>query len=311
MDPLPCRTCGYASANEECPLCGHAPRERSLLAPPARGLSRALEGFRALGHGFRLLATTPRTKRLLVPPFLLSSAAFALVFAWAWSAISGVLHSLEQGLEARLDELPALLRPVAGWLVHTGALLATSKLLALLALILLASVVCLWCFSVVYEAFCGPFLDAVQARFEERWFGKDPRAELEERGERPGAARRVRREIATAWTSLKASALALFVLLAFLWVKFLPLVGVPLFAVVAGFATALSLLDIPFSRRRWPLRRRLAFLASRLPEWLSFGIASGLVFVVPFLGPLVGVPAASIGGLWLFVRLDKSGLRRR
>jgi len=309
MDPLPCRTCGYHSATEACPLCAHAPRERSLGAPRASGLARLFEGFRALGHGLRLLLTTPRTKRLLVPPFLMSSAVFALVFTWAWSWISGVLGALDRDLAGSLEHMPSILRPVVGWLVHTGALLLSARVLAFVALALTASVVFLWCFSLVYEAFCGPFLDSVQARIEGRWFGHDPRERLEEAGLRPSLARRVRREISTWFTSIKASLLALCVLVAFIWVKFLPLLGLPLFAVVAGFATALTLLDIPFSRRRWTVRQRLVFLRANLPEWISFGIASGLCFVLPFIGPLVGVPVASVGGLWLFVRLDKSALR--
>jgi uncharacterized protein involved in cysteine biosynthesis len=309
MQPLPCRTCGYHSSSEDCPLCAHAPREASLRAPQARGFARLFVGFRALGHGLALLLRTPRTKRLLVPPFLLSGAVFALVFAWAWSWISGALRALDEGLEARLEDLPALLRPIVGWLVHTGTLLGSAKLLAFLALGLLASLVFLWCFSVVYEAFCGPFLDAVQARIETRWFGLDPRARLEDGGAPERLGRRVRRELGTWWTSIKASLLALCVLILFLWVKFVPLLGVPLFAVIAGFATALTLLDIPFSRRRWTLRQRLAFLRSHLPEWISLGFASGLCFVVPIVGPLVGVPVASVAGLWLFVRLDKSALR--
>jgi len=309
MQPLPCRTCGYHSATEECALCAHAPRDPSLRAARARGAARLLEGPRAIGHGLRLLLSTPRTKRLLVPPFLLSTAAFALVFAWAWSLVSGVLRTLDQGLEANLQNLPRFLEPSVAWLLHTGALLVSARVLAFCVLVLLASLVCLWCFSVVYEAFCGPFLDSVQARIEQRWFGADPRARLEEAGQRPPLAARIGRELSTLWTSIKASLLALFVLLAFLWVKFLPLFGVPLFAVVAGFATALTLLDIPFSRRRWSLRQRVAFLRAHLLEWLALGIGSGLLFVVRFLGPLVGVPVASIAGLWLFVRLDKSELR--
>jgi uncharacterized protein involved in cysteine biosynthesis len=309
MIPLPCKTCGYHAASEACPLCAHAPREPSLRAPRARGFARLLEGFRALWHGLRLLATTPRTKRLLVPPFLLSATAFALLFAWTWSWIAGALRALDQDLEGSLAELPALLKPVVSWLVETGTLLTSAKLLAFLVFALAASLVFLWCFSVVYEAFCGPFLDAVQARIETRWFGLDPRAALEDGGAPERLASRVRRELGTWLTSIKASLLALFVMLFFLWVKFLPLVGVPLFAVVAGFATSLTLLDIPFSRRRWTLRQRLAFLRSNLPEWISLGVASGLCFVLPFVGPLVGVPVASVGGLWLFVRLDKSGLR--
>jgi hypothetical protein len=42
---------------------------------------------------------------------------------------------------------------------------------------------------------------------------------------------------------------------------------------------------------------------------LTFGVVASLVFLVPVMGPVVMVPAASIGGLWLLVRLDKDGLR--
>lgn len=309
MIPLPCSTCGYHCATEECLLCAHAPREASLLAPRARGIARFWEGFRALGQGLRILSTTPRTKRLLVPPFLISSAAFGLFFVWIWSLISGVLRALSAGLEARLDDLPALLRPSIAWLVHTGALLVSARVLAFLVLLLAASLLFLWCFSVLYEAVCGPFLDALQARLETRWFGRDPRAQLEHGGTPERLAQRIGRELGTWFTSIKASLLALLVLLGFLWLKLLPVVGLPLFAVVAGFATSLTLLDIPFSRRRWTLAQRLAFLRANLPEWISLGVASGLCFVLPFAGPLIGVPIASVGGLWLFVRLDKTPLR--
>jgi len=309
MHPLPCRTCGYHSETDACPLCAHAPRERSLQAPRARGLARLFEGFRALGHGLRLLLTTPRTKRLLVPPFLMSSAVFALAFVWAWSWISGALGELDRDLAGSRERLPALLESVVGWLVDTGALLLSARVLAFLALALTASLVFLWSFSVVYEAFCGPFLDSVQARIEARWFGHDPRERLEEPGLKPSLARRLRRELSTWFTSIKASLLALLVLVLFIWVKFLPILGLPLFAVVAGFATALTLLDIPFSRRGWGVRQRLVFLRANLPEWISLGIASGLCFVLPIIGPLIGVPVASVGGLWLFVRLDKTALR--
>ena len=38
---------------------------------------------------------------------------------------------------------------------------------------------------------------------------------------------------------------------------------------------------------------------------------ASLLFLIPVLGPLVMVPGASIGGLWLLVRLDKDRLRPR
>jgi uncharacterized protein involved in cysteine biosynthesis len=78
---------------------------------------------------------------------------------------------------------------------------------------------------------------------------------------------------------------------------------------VAGFATALTLLDIPFSRRGWSVSQRLQFLVHHLPGVLALGIVTSLVFVVPLFGPLIGVPCASLGGQWLLCRFDKNRMR--
>jgi uncharacterized protein involved in cysteine biosynthesis len=93
--------------------------------------------------------------------------------------------------------------------------------------------------------------------------------------------------------------------------KFIPFVGPILFGAAAGFATAISLMDIPFSRRRWSMSQRLSFFTGNLLPLVAFGSVAGLVFLIPLFGPILMVPAASIGGLWLVVRLDKSKLRVR
>lgn len=120
----------------------------------------------------------------------------------------------------------------------------------------------------------------------------------------------VRREGAMLWTGLEASLLAGLLLLLCLPLKFIPFVGPVFFGVIAGFTTAVSLLDIPFSRRRWSLGLRARFLLANPGAVTSFGAIAGLLFIVPILGPLAMVPAASIGGQWLVCRLDKSRLRR-
>jgi uncharacterized protein involved in cysteine biosynthesis len=116
-------------------------------------------------------------------------------------------------------------------------------------------------------------------------------------------------QLRTLFVSLKASALAGVLLLFFFWVKFVPVIGLVLFGMLAGFCTAISLLDIPFSRRRFGLMQRIELLIAHFPAVIGFGAVAGLFFVVPLIGPLVGVPAASIGGLWLICRLDKNVLR--
>ena len=120
----------------------------------------------------------------------------------------------------------------------------------------------------------------------------------------------VRLEGGTLWVSLKAAALAGAILVLGLPLKFVPGVGFLLFGLVAGFTTAVSLLDIPCERRRWSLRQRLAFLGHHLPAIAAFGCVSSLLFVVPIVGPVLMVPAASVGGLWMIARLDKEFLRR-
>ncbi len=119
----------------------------------------------------------------------------------------------------------------------------------------------------------------------------------------------IRIEGGTLWVSVKAALLAGLVLLVFFPLKFVPGVGYLLFGGVAGFTTALSLLDIPFSRRQWSLRQRLAFLLRHVLAIVPFGLVASLLFVIPFVGPALMVPAASVGGLWMLCRLDKDFLR--
>ncbi|MAE29797.1 MAG: EI24 domain-containing protein [Planctomycetota bacterium] len=119
----------------------------------------------------------------------------------------------------------------------------------------------------------------------------------------------VRVEGRTLLVSVKAATLAGLLLVAFIWVKFIPGIGPALFVTLAGFTTALSLLDIPFSRRGWPLAMRLAFLRRNFLPAVAYGIVAGLFFLLPVVGPILMVPSASIGGLWMLCRLNKNNLR--
>jgi uncharacterized protein involved in cysteine biosynthesis len=121
----------------------------------------------------------------------------------------------------------------------------------------------------------------------------------------------VKLESHTTWVSIKASIIAGALMVFFFWLKFVPFVGYFLFGGLAGFATAVTLLDIPFSRRQWTLRQRLQFTLQHFFPTVAFGVVAGLFFVVPILGPLLAVPAASIGGQWLVCRLDKNSMRPR
>ncbi len=113
------------------------------------------------------------------------------------------------------------------------------------------------------------------------------------------------------WVSLQATLLTAVLLLLALPLYFVPVVGYFLFAAVTGFATAVGLLDIPFERRGWSLRQRWRFLGRNLLPFLAFGISAGLLLAIPVIGPVLMVPSASIGGLWLICRLDNGFLSER
>lgn len=121
---------------------------------------------------------------------------------------------------------------------------------------------------------------------------------------------RVGVEVRTLAVSLQASAISMMLLVFALPLLFVPVIGYPLFGIAAGFTTAVSLLDIPMSRRRWSFGLRVSFVFHHLPAVLTYGIVASLVFMVPIVGPLAMVPVASVGGLWLVCRLDKSCVRR-
>lgn len=362
MAVLPCPLCGYDAPGCECDHCGRTARETSLAAPPPGPATELLEGLWALPRGLGYLLRTPRTKRLLVPPLLLTLAAFAALLAWLSERLQALLEA------ARLGD-PGLLGPgegwwtrVARWIVEHGLLAWTASLGAWTLFVLAAGVVGYYTFSIVFEALAGPFLDELQARLEARWFGADPRAAIERPTDIPtrrcatlsalaalpalgflalawrlegpaswlallgipgsfAAAGRLDREYGKwlAWVacvegrallvSVEAAALTGVLLLLFLPLQLVPGIGWALFVPAAGFATAITLLDIPASRRQWSLRQRLRFVRLHPLALTAFGAVAGLLFAVPLVGPLLMVPAASIGGQWLLCRLDKNGLR--
>jgi len=112
------------------------------------------------------------------------------------------------------------------------------------------------------------------------------------------------------WASLQASVVTGLMILLALPLYFVPAVGYFLFAFVCGFGTAVGMLDIPMERRGWKISMRLRFILGNLPALVCFGMVAGFLLAVPIVGPILMVPSASIGGLWLLCRLDKSRLAR-
>jgi uncharacterized protein involved in cysteine biosynthesis len=345
-----------------CPSCGLAPREPSLAAnvPTWRGV-RA--GLAAVPRGLGFLMTTRGVKRWIVPPAILTFAAFGAATWWLYVLIDGWIERLKLAAQSPVSlDAPWIERALA-WLFTNSVLIWIAELGGIFLVIAAAALAMLWTFSLVYEVISGPFLDEIHGRIEKRWFGIDPRNERERPSgiDAPEIARisriagavsallviaaflleggaacavalagpvlafavagvarrdygrwlawRLRLELRTLAVSLEASALSGLMLLFAIPVLFVPLVGYPLFALAAGFTTAISLLDIPMSRRRWKLSLRIAFLFQHLPAVLAFGTVASLLYMIPIVGPLAMVPAASVGGLWLFCKLDKTALQ--
>jgi uncharacterized protein involved in cysteine biosynthesis len=287
----PCPICGYETNASACPHCRGAPREASLAGPPPRGLAAIWAGARALPRGFGILLTTRRTKRLLFPPLVLTIVLYSIGFlvAWRLGASTWRAHVVSEPWRT---------------LAEAGTFVVAAIVFAF---------VFAWTFTIVYQVVATPFYDAIQGRVEARWFGADPRATIVRAREAGLTTTKKwllfsRDQTRSLIVSLEASVVALLILLLFVWILLIPFVGSPTFGAVAGFASAIALLDIPFSRREWPLSRRLRFVFTNIGAVTALGLATSLVFLVPFAGPIVGLPSASIGGQWLLVRLDKSRL---
>ncbi len=359
----PCPLCGYSAPGQTCPHCSLRSTDPSLLNPPSDPLTAMLDGFRAVPTGLYLLMTTRGVKRLLVPPVILTLAAFAWIFYLLWSFLWSLVDAAKLSDPSLLKIETEWVRDAAEWLITHGIVIWSAKISGVFLVGFAGFLLSMWIGSIVYEAIAGPFLDEIHGRFEKKWFGVNPRDEIERPTALPtsrcallsvlagvpafslivlwwltsgivawfflllspvpfialgmlipdygvwlGWVARV--EGRTLWVSVKASLLAGLLLVPALLIKLVvPVVGVILFAIFAGFATALTLLDIPFSRRQGPLGKRMQFLLRNFPALVSFGFVSGLLYTVPLFGPLLMVPAASIGGLWLVCRLDKNSLR--
>lgn len=361
---IPCPVCGYDAPEASCRHCRGAPNEPTLRGAPPRGWKAALAGIQALPMGAWILLKTPRVKRWIVPPVLLTFVAFGVLLG---GALEGAHALVAQMRRAGPDELAA----DAGWLAKgmhaaagSGVVMGIVEGSALVLTFVVLVFVAVWTFSVVYEAIGGPFFDTIQGRIEVRWFGKDPRETLQPHAEIAAAratwttvacavaaialvvaffawsspfawllllglpapfvvasrrdpsygawlARTVGTEARSLLVSLQASIVSLVIMALLVWTYFIPFVGYPTFSAIAGFAASITLIDIPCSRRGWTLGQRLLFVFGNFVPVLLLGVATSFVFIVPILGPIVGIPCASIGGQWLLCRLDKSSMRPR
>ncbi|MFT7668419.1 MAG: hypothetical protein ACI8X5_001111 [Planctomycetota bacterium] len=362
LHATPCRLCGYDAPDLDCPHCGHESTSPSLTDKHVGWMRGMIDGLRAVPNGLFILASTKGVKRFLIPPVILTSIVFFVMFWWAMGIVDLMVEAVSIDDISSLGLEEGWFKIAVVWMLEHGIASGLARVSGFFLWFVVSSIVALYAFSVIYEALAGPFLDEIQGRIEEKWFGNNPRNALHRPTDLPvrscvlysliaGVAAIslaislwllsplawwiilpiaslpffvasvangeygkwlgwvIRIEGHTLWVSVKASFGVLVLLVIFLPLKFVPLIGFPLFMAIAGFATAITLLDIPFSRRGWSFLKRMQFMVHNAVPLTAFGAVSSLVFLVPIIGPIVMVPAASIGGLWLIVRLDKDSLR--
>lgn len=255
-------------------------------------LARAIEWMFTAGWAM-LAARATSVIAFLVVGSLVWWYAFSLVFEAVAGPFLDEIHGTLEGRWYGADPRASMERPRGlDSRTVTRTTLFAGLLGALLAFAALRGLDGGWKWLAI-PAFVLPFIAwGVVVPAYGRWLGWFLRVE-------GGAAR----------ASLLASLLTALILLFALPLYLVPVVGWWLVGIIAGFATAIGLLDVPFSRRGWGLAQRFAFLRANAAALTVYGFTAGLVFAIPFIGPVLMVPAASVGGLWLFARLDKGPIR--
>ncbi|KQP57785.1 EI24 domain-containing protein [Agreia sp. Leaf283] len=244
-------------------------------APARSVVRRFFDGTAYLGRGLKMWGSDPR--------LMLFGALPALIVAAVYLAALIVLFvnapALAEWATPFADEWPE------GW--RTAVRIA-----AIIAFVGLGSLLVVYTYTAITLAVGDPFYEKIWRNVENRLGGIQNEIEVP-------FWPSVRRGILDAMRILVATAaigLGLFVL------GFIPIVGqtvVPIAgAAVAGWFLALELTGKAFDARARSLKDRRRALAAIRPTALGFGVASYLVFLIPF-GAVFVMPAAVAGATLL------------
>ena len=233
---------------------------------------RFLGGVRLLGAGLRMWITDPRIMLLGAVPALIVTAVY----------IGGVVL-----LASHLDGIAEAVTPFADeW--DEGAR-TTVRAAATLAMLAAALLVFVYTFTTVTLAVGSPFYERISRKVEARLGGIDSPVEL------PfwrGVGRGILDSVRILLTTLGVAVLLLFF-------GFIPLVGqtlVPVFAALAGgWFLALELTAFSFEARGFTGSAKRRTLSADRATTLGLGVATYLVFFIPFAAVIV-MPAAVAGG---------------
>ena len=241
---------------------------------PVREFSR---GVGDLGRGFRFWVTSPRLMLLGALPALIVGAVWVALLVWLLTSGDGVAAAVTPFADGWTDPWRAGVRVLAG-----------------LALLVVSLVVAALSFTAVVLTVGDPFYERISRAVEVR-LGDAP-AERDE-GIAAGLLRAAKDGLRLLLASLGVGLLVLLLGL-------IPVAGAPVAAVVGavlgGSLLAVELTGTPFDARDRTLRARRAALRTNRARTLGFGVATYLLFLIPF-GAVVVTPAA-VGGAVLLTR---------
>jgi len=236
-----------------------------------------LRGVGDLGRGFRFWSTTPRLMLLGAVPALIVGAIWIALLVALLSSLDGITVALTAFAERWGAGLRALLEVAVG-----------------VAVLVLAVVVGALTFTAVVLTVGDPFYERISRSVEERL--GDPPAPRNEPVVR-GVLRAARDGLVLLLTSL------LIGLVAFL-LGLIPVAGPVLAAVfgavAGGWSLAVELTGTPFDARGFRLGERRRILRRSRARTLGFGVATWILFLVPF-GAVIAMPAA-VGGATVLTR---------
>ena len=232
-------------------------------------------GVGFVGKGFRTYATSPRLMWLGVLPALIVGLVYAAAIVI---------------LAMNLDGIVTAVTPFA----HGWSLEPLVRIVAGLSIVVISVIVLVYTYVAITLAVGDPFYERIWRAVESR-LGEAP-ADRKEGFWKPlgrGVGNGIQLLLATIAVSIIVFALG-----------FIPLVGQVLAPVLGaffgGWFLTLELTGYAFDARGLRLRDRRRFLGARRSRTLGFGVATYLLFLVPF--AVIFVMPAAVAGATLLAR---------
>jgi CysZ protein len=236
-----------------------------------------LRGVGDLGRGFRYWGTSPRLMLLGAIPAVIVGAVWVALLVALLTSVDALAAALTGFADDWAEPFRSALRVAVG-----------------LAVVVLAVVIGALAFTAVVLTVGDPFYERISRRVEVQL--GDPPAERDDPALR-GLLRAARDGLVLLLASVVVG------LVAFL-LGLIPVVGFAIGgifgAVVGGWFLAVELTGTPFGARGFRLRDRRTALRGIRMRTLGFGVATWVLFLVPF-GAIVAMPAA-VGGATVLTR---------